>query len=334
MTRVGLVLGGGGIVGMAYHGAVLAGLEDATGWDARDAEVVVGTSAGAASGAELRAGITAGDMAARRSGKPFSADGERRLRALGPPPQTRPETVAVDEDRSRAAFRRLLWQAMVAPGTVRPGVLVSLAMSPGTLSAAWLEALGDWLNGGTQWPERTFWPCAVDLDRGTRVVFGRADAPPATPGEAVAASCAIPGVNAPVRIGNRLYLDGGGWSPTNADVLAGSGLDLVIVVSPMSAQPRSAGRGRDARIRAACRAMLLAEAATLRAGGTRVVVIEPDAGDLRAMGRIIGIDVLDEGRCDAVVRRVRASTIREVRSGRHPGLRLLDHPGAALAPAA
>ena len=45
MTRVGLVLGGGGIVGMAYHGAVLAGLEDATGWDPRDAEVVVGTSA-------------------------------------------------------------------------------------------------------------------------------------------------------------------------------------------------------------------------------------------------------------------------------------------------
>jgi NTE family protein len=328
MTKVGLVLGGGGIVGMAYHGAVLAGLEDATGWDPRDAEVVVGTSAGAASGAELRAGIPAGDMAARRTGAPFSAEGEQRLRALGPPPQTQPETVAVDEDRARAAFRRVLWRATVAPGTVPPGVVVSLAMSPGTLSAAWLTALVEWLNGGTGWPDRAFWPCAVDADSGTRVVFGRADAPPAAPGEAVAASCAIPGVNAPVPIGDRLYLDGGGWSPTNADVLAGLGLDLAIVLSPMSAQPGSADRDGDARIRAACRALLEAEVAVLQAEGTSVVVIEPDAGDLGVMGRIIGIDVLDEGRCDAVVRRVRASTIRQVREGRHPELDALGPHGA------
>lgn len=334
MTRVGLVLGGGGIVGMAYHGAVLAGLEEATGWDPREAEVVVGTSAGAASGAELRAGISAGDMAARRGGLPFSEDGERQLLALGPPPQTPPETVDVDEDRLREGFRRALWQAMVAPGTVRPGVLVSLAMSSGTLSTSWLTAIGDWLNGGPQWPEQAFWPCAVDVDRGARVVFGRPGAPAATPGQAVAASCAIPGVNAPVAIGDRLCLDGGGWSPTNADVLAGLGLDLVIVVSPMSAQPGSRRRGGDARVRAACRTMALAEAAQLRAEGTNVVLVEPDAGDLRAMGRLIGIDVLDEGRCDAVVRRVRTSTLRRVRAGAHPELDILGARRPALAVAA
>jgi NTE family protein len=162
-------------------------------------------------------------------------------------------------------------------------------------------------------------------------VFGRPGAPAATPGAAVAASCAIPGVNAPVAIGDRLYVDGGGWSPTNADVLAGQGLDLVVVVSPMTAQPGAAAHHRDAKVRAACRAMLLAEVARLRAGGTRVVVIEPDAGDLDAMGRLIGIDVLDEGRCDAVVRRVRASTVEQVREGRHPDLELLDPPAAAAA---
>src|SRR5687768_17590360 len=115
MTRIGLVLGGGGIVGMAYHAAVLAGIEDATGWDPREAEVVVGTSAGSASGAELRAGVSAHDMAARRGSGEFSAEGERLLRTLGPPPQTAPEHVPADTERARAAFRRVLWRATVLP---------------------------------------------------------------------------------------------------------------------------------------------------------------------------------------------------------------------------
>src|SRR5689334_1909992 len=184
MTRIGLVLGAGGIVGMAYHGAVLAALQEATGWDPREAEVVVGTSAGAASGAELRAGVAACDMAARRSGAPCSIDGEQRLRRLGPPPRTAPRRVAVDVERARASFRRLAVQAAIWPGSVRPGVLLSVAMSPGTLSAAWLTRVSEWLNGGTGWPDGAFWPCAIDLDTGRRVVFGREGAPDATPGEA------------------------------------------------------------------------------------------------------------------------------------------------------
>jgi NTE family protein len=330
MTRIGLVLGGGGIVGMAYHGAVLAGLQDATGWDPRDAAIVVGTSAGAASGAELRAGVAAHDMAARRAGTRLSAEGEERLRRLGPPPQTPPQTVPVDVERARAAFRRLQWRALLWPGSVRPGVVLSLAMSPGTLSASWLTRQSEWLNGGSGWPADAFWPCAVDLDTGERVVFGRAGAPAATPGEAVAASCAIPGVNAPVAIGDGLYVDGGGYSPTNADVLGGEALDLVVVVAPMSAAPGAARDRRDAELRHACRSLLLAEVASLRWRGLRVAVIEPDAGDLRAMGRVIGIDVLDEGRGDAVVRRVRASTARRARAGRIPGLELLA-PAVAVA---
>jgi NTE family protein len=331
MTRIGLVLGGGGIVGMAYHGAVLAGLQAATGWDPRDAEIVVGTSAGAASGAELRAGVAAEDMAARRAGTRLSPEGERRLRRLGPPPQTPPQTIAVDVERARAAFKRLLWRSTALPGSVRPGVLLSAAMSPGTLSAAWLTRQSEWLNGGHGWPERAFWPCAVDMDSGERVVFGRVGAPDATPGDAVAASCAIPGVNAPVAIGDRLYVDGGGFSPTNADVLAGLGLDLVVVVSPMSAVPSAVRGRRDAALRRACRTMLLAEVAWLRWHGTPVAVVEPDAGDLRAMGRVIGIDVLDEGRGDAVVRRVRSSTARRVHTGAITGLDVLSRTVALAA---
>jgi len=44
--RVGLVLGAGGTVGAAYHAGALTALQHDLGWDARDAAVVVGTSAG------------------------------------------------------------------------------------------------------------------------------------------------------------------------------------------------------------------------------------------------------------------------------------------------
>src|SRR4051812_31924407 len=171
--RVGLVLGGGGIVGQAYHGAVLCALHEGTGWDPRTAEVVVGTSAGSASGAELRAGLSGADMAARRSGAPFSAEGEQLLRSLGPPPQVPVHDIEVDVERARRAFRRLMASAFFRPGSVRPGVLTSVAMSPGTLSASWLTEQVHWLLGGEAFPTAAFWSVAVALDDGRRVVFGR-----------------------------------------------------------------------------------------------------------------------------------------------------------------
>ena len=62
--RVGLVLGGGGIAGMAFHAGVLLVLHHDLGWDARGADVVVGTSAGSIVGASLRAGVAPEDLAA------------------------------------------------------------------------------------------------------------------------------------------------------------------------------------------------------------------------------------------------------------------------------
>jgi len=49
-SKVGLVLGAGGIAGGAFHAGVLAALEEATGWDPRRAALVVGTSAGSIAG--------------------------------------------------------------------------------------------------------------------------------------------------------------------------------------------------------------------------------------------------------------------------------------------
>ncbi|UGS33982.1 hypothetical protein DSM104329_00349 [Capillimicrobium parvum] len=326
--RIGLVLGGGGIVGMAYHGAVLSAVHEATGWDPRDAELVVGTSAGAASGSELRSGLSGSDLAARRSGQPFSAEGEARLRGLGPAPVVEPRRIEQDVERSRAAYRRLVMKATMAPGSVRPGVLISTAMSPGTLSLEWLTELHRWLHGGAH-PVDRLWTVAIDLDRGRRVVFGRPGDPAAEVGAAVAASCSIPGVSTPIPVGDQLYIDGGGYSPTNADVLAGRGLDVVLVSSPMSLHPQATGKRPDRMVRQACRRLLMQEVAQLRATGTDVILFEPGARDLRAMGGLIGEAVLDERRTVPVVRTVRASArahaererLEERLNGRGRGLR-------------
>ena len=100
------------------------------------------------------------------------------------------------------------------------------------------------------WPADPLWICAVRQSDGRRVVFGRGDRRPRV-ADAVAASCAIPGFFAPVVIDGEAHLDGGVHSPTNADVLRGEDLDLVIVSSPMSRRgrrPRLSRRSADARL--------------------------------------------------------------------------------------
>ena len=73
------------------------------------------------------------------------------------------------------------------------------------------------------WPDHpNYWAVAADYRTGWRVVFGRDDAPYATVGQAVAASCAIPGFYHPVAIDGRRYVDGGVCSLSNLDLLAGA----------------------------------------------------------------------------------------------------------------
>src|SRR6266536_4643810 len=83
MAGVGLVLGAGGVVGHAFHAGVLRALEEATGWDPRTADVIVGTSAGAYAGAQLRAGLCTADLLARVAGEAVSVDGLVLYEQLG-----------------------------------------------------------------------------------------------------------------------------------------------------------------------------------------------------------------------------------------------------------
>jgi NTE family protein len=82
--KVGLVLGAGGVVGQAYQAGVLAGLEREAAWDPRDAELIVGTSAGSVTGAALRVGVPATDLAAMGVGRSLSRRGGALLERILP----------------------------------------------------------------------------------------------------------------------------------------------------------------------------------------------------------------------------------------------------------
>jgi NTE family protein len=120
------------------------------------------------------------------------------------------------------------------------------------------------------------------------VVFGRSDAPNATVGQAVAASCAIPGFYHPVKIGGRRYVDGGICSASNLDLLRDEELNLVVCLNPMSSLAKVTPHSPTDRIAAAMRKQvgrrLGVEARKLRERGTAVLILQPTAEDLALMG--------------------------------------------------
>jgi NTE family protein len=292
-VRVGLVLGAGGVTGLAYHAAALAAVERELGWDPRSAEVIVGTSAGAVVAAMLRRGVAASDMAAIAVGDEPASSPPGVARALRDRPDFPPVSMwSLVARPPRLPPLGLLQAWARRPWRLNPVTAVAGIIPDGTLdlvehTSALDELLGD------RWPDDDLWICAVRQSDLRRVVLGRdADAPlPA----AVAASCAIPGYFRPVRIGDDAYVDGGVRSPTNADVLCRTTVDLAVVVSPLSGrEPRM---NLAALIRRHARSRLEGERRRLVAAGIPTVVIEPGPAVVRALGT----DFMSDARTSDIV---------------------------------
>jgi NTE family protein len=123
---------------------------------------------------------------------------------------------------------------------------------------------------------------AVDRRNGRRVVFGSPGAPRATVAEAVAASCTVPWLFAPVTIGGREYVDGGVWSPTNLDA-APAGRDThVLCLNPTASIPASSSVL--SVVRSVSRTAVSLEALALRRRGAAVRMLAPNAECAEAMG--------------------------------------------------
>jgi NTE family protein len=325
--NVVIVLGAGGVVGHAYHVGVLNALASEFEWDARVARLVVGTSAGSVVGASLRAGLDPVDMRRRLVGEQLSAQGANLLRRAEAAMVERVgDTVELDGERDvdaaeETAFgviaRRLriasparVRRALRQPWKVTPGSLVSAMLPPGRRPTAHLGVPYDAMIG-SRWPDELLWIVAVNLDVGSRVVFGRPGEPVATVGRAVEASCAIPGFFAPVTVDGARYIDGGVHSTTNADLAAvlDPPPDLVIVSAPMSAVGGAVPRPPPFSLRQLVRRQVAGEVTALRTKGIEVVTLQPTADDL---GVMIG-DSMDPARAAAVCSRVEQSTVAHVR---------------------
>ena len=289
-----LVLGGGGVLGEAWMMGVLAGIEDAAGLDLRRCEYYVGTSAGAIVASHLVAG-----RSPRRPRQPGRADDAAP--AL-PAPAEPANRLAVAG--ARAARRAGSW-ALAATGTFAP-LALGLAAPGGALLRGVLlrrlprprQTLDDLTEHvarlGARFDGRLR-VAVVERDSGRRVVFGSPGAPRASVAEAVAASCTIPWLFAPVEIGGREYVDGGVWSPTNMDAApAGRGAQ-VLCLNPTASLAASADL--IGVLRRVSRTAAAVEALALRRRGASVRTFAPSVDCAEEMG----LNLMDRGRSTRVL---------------------------------
>jgi NTE family protein len=267
--RFSLVLGAGGRPGLAYHAGTLLALEQ-HGLVAHDATSITGTSAGSIATAILAAGGLVSDLVAYTSNAPARAEfrdmdeliqaADRRfpgidLTALARLFEPRSLPLAFSELRAR---RYLAAVTALVPGVVQI-----------RRRFAFLDLRRDVVSP-------VLWRIVAGQRPGPRHVFTVGDAPLSL---AVAASCAVPGVFAPVAHAGRRLVDGGIHSMTHADLAAEDRSELVIVVAPAlgiadgTPTPTRAHRILDREVRA------------LEQTGKRVIVFRPSDATRKLVGR-------------------------------------------------
>ncbi|MGB7142749.1 MAG: patatin-like phospholipase family protein [Mycobacterium sp.] len=231
-TKKALVLGGGGIAGIAWETGVLRGIADESPTAARvllDSDVLVGTSAGSSVGAQISSGHAIDDLFERQiqassaeidPGNGIDTVVELFLQAVADPHST------VTQKRQRIGAVALATETVAEP--VRRDVIARRLPSQ-------------------HWSDRVLRVTAIDIDTGKLVVFDRDSGVKLV--DAVTASCAVPGVWPPVTFGERRYMDGGIGSTINLDVAGDCDMAVVLVPAGESA-PSSFGEGPASEIAA------------------------------------------------------------------------------------
>jgi NTE family protein len=245
MTSTALVLGAGGVTGIAWELGILKGLADA-GVDLTAADLVVGTSAGSVVGAQITSGHSVEELYAT---------------------QLEPADSEIGAELSRLTMLRLV-PPMLIPGSqqtklARVGKMAMRAHPPGGTKR--IEVIRSRI-GIEKWPDRDLRVTAVEAESGEFVVFDRDSGVDIV--HAVAASCAVPLVWPAVTIDGLHYVDGGMRSTANADLARGA--ESVVVIAPM---PQAFSKATSIK------AQLVATRATRKA------VVTPDAEALAEIGK-------------------------------------------------
>jgi len=251
-----LVLGGGGVAGIAWVTGLLAGLAEA-GQDVTDADVVIGTSAGANVAAQLGSGLSLEELFARQ---------------VDPALQSRELMAVIDWEKFGADVQSYMAGATTPTEQLRG--FGRFALDADTVPEPKRIAVIESRLPSREWPAKPTKLTAIDCASGELTVFDAAAGVSLV--DAVAASSAVPGIWPPVTIDGRRYMDGGVRSADNADLAAGAA--RITVISPL---------GMDSPLPTP---MPLREVlAGLKDGGASVTLISPDEASAAA----IGVNALD-----------------------------------------
>jgi NTE family protein len=251
MNDRALVLGGGGVAGIAWITGLLFGLSE-EGVDLRNADLIVGTSAGSAVAAQLYCSLSLEELYRRQ------VDPALQTREITPDPRLLQQlleafpTNATPCDRAELTRKVGRW-ALQAP-TVTEAERRSVVANRLPADA---------------WPDRLLRITAVDTETGETSIFDRHSGTHLI--DAVAASCAVPGVWPPVTIDGHRYMDGGVRSSDNADLA--QGYARIVILSPN-------GLRADEIVAFPLQEQL----DTLKNAGAQTYLIEPDNQSRTAIG--------------------------------------------------
>lgn len=252
---------------------MLCALEQELGVSSDAIDTVIGTSAGSAVAAYFRTGWSGHDLMERTDELSAAAPGPL---AAGP----------LDLVRHGIGSAYVMARA-----TIRIPSILSLSPLPSLRRAfpAGLVSMGEGIDILEQelprgWPGQRLWLATYDLVSRRRVVLGGGRGPYVPLPLAVRASCAIPGIYAPVRAGASVLVDGGAWSLTNIDLAAAAGARRIICVAPMSYDPRRPPDRRNRMLREVPTRLLMRDVSRLRRHGIEVLLIAPGPREVAVQG--------------------------------------------------
>lgn len=253
MKRRALVLGGGGVIGVAWESGFLAALAEA-GMDLAGADLVVGTSAGSIVASRLVAGQDLSrPLASQSAGLALPAEG--------------PDLESFGKVLAR-------WSSVEEVTPEFCAEIGALALAARTAPEEDLIERTGGSAGLEEWPSERLRLISVDAVSGRRTVHHAGGGTPLR--RAIAASCSVPGLFPPVTIAGRRHVDGGVHSGTNADLALEIAPEAVLVVAPVCARTASFG--------ALGERCLAAESRCIESSGATLRSVMPDAADAEAFG--------------------------------------------------
>ena len=210
MTTHALVLGGGGIAGIAWETGLLVGLAEA-GIDVRNADLFVGTSAGANVSAQITSGVALNELFQRL------VDPALQVHELAPQP---------DFEKMLTEFTRAFKEGGTGSEILQR--IGALALAVPTVPEAQRRDVIVSRLPTQSWPQRRLEIVAVDAQSGERTIFKRDSGVELV--DAVMASSALPYAYPPTTINQHRYIDGGCYSIANLDLAAG--FDKILLLQP------------------------------------------------------------------------------------------------------